>query len=652
MCGIVGIVGSAEPPEAQLQRVRTMAAQLTHRGPDGQGAAVWPGAALGHTRLRIIDLSTGDQPIRNADGSVWVVFNGEIFNYRELRADLERRGHQFYTTSDTEVIPHLYDAYGDGFVEHLNGQFAIALWDANRRRLVLARDRVGMMPLYWHRNDQGRLAFASEIKALLTLDDIEAAMDPLALDQLMTFWSPVSPRTLFKDINELEPGHVLVHSDDSLVIRPYWQWQFPTDSKYREEAPATLADGLRARLLDATRLRLRADVPVGAYLSGGIDSSSLVQLIRETGHVDLDTFSIGFDDPALDESADQGRMAQWVQTRHHQIACGLSDIAEGLPAAIYHAEQPLVRTAPVPMGILSGLVRDNRYKVVLTGEGADEVLGGYDIFKEAKIRHFWGRNPESTRRPLLLGRLYPYLNLASGGGQAFMKQFFGKSLEAVDDPAYTHATRWDGTAQCKLFLSDEFRARVDRDALSCLTERLPREFSQWDYFNRAQYLEARTLMSGYLLNAQGDRMLMKNSVEGRFPFLDHNVIEFANTIAPRYKMQGLNEKALLKRAMRDSLPESVVRRFKQPYRAPDAVAFFTGDSALVDDLLAAPKVREYGYFDAAKIERLVKKCRSGRNLSQRDNTALVTALTVQLWHATFIASPLPAPMPATTRTIV
>jgi hypothetical protein len=339
------------------------------------------------------------------------VFNGEIFNYLELRAELERRGHRFYTQSDTEVIVHLYEEYGDDFPTHLNGQFAIALWDAPRRRLLLVRDRPGILPLYFRR-EGGRLLFGSEVKALLPAMAERPELDRAALNQLMTFWAPVSPASMFRGVEEVRPGEMLIVEGGGLRRQRYWEWTFPTDGDYLDGSVDELAEELHALLLDATRLRLRADVPVGAYLSGGLDSSGISAMVHHLGHPDLRTFSIRFEDPAVDESAHQERMSRHLGTQHTSILCRNADIAAVFPHVIARTEAPVLRTAPAPMSILSGLVRQNGYKVVLTGEGADEALGGYDLFKEAKIRQFWARQPDSRWRPLLLKRLYPYLDIS------------------------------------------------------------------------------------------------------------------------------------------------------------------------------------------------------------------------------------------------
>lgn len=636
MCAIAGILDRGGLGRTDPGELAAMVSQLRHRGPDGTGFYRDDWVGLGHARLSIIDLATGDQPIHNEDRTIQVVFNGEIFNYRELRTRLQAEGHQFYTASDTEVIVHLYESHGVDFVQQLNGQFAIALWDSRQQRLLLVRDRVGILPLFYSVQGQ-RLRFASEVKALLALPDVDARLDPTALDQLFTFWAPVSPRTVFAGVYEVPPGCLLEVQRGDIHERRYWDWQFPTEGGHPPRDPAAAAEELLGLLADATRIRLRADVPVGAYLSGGLDSSSLVALMARQGHPDLNTFSIGFADQALDERTYQQALLDRVATSHHAVHCGTGAVAEWLPLAIRHAETPVLRTAPVPMAMLSARVRAQGMRVVLTGEGADEVLGGYDLFKEDKIRRFWATRPDSRLRPLLLKRLYPYLDITKGQTLVYLQRFFGRDLDRTDSPFYAHLPRWTTTALCKTFFSAELAAQLRASALSAMETLLPPDFGRWHPFNRAQYVEAKSLMSGYLLSAQGDRMLMAHSVEGRFPFLDHRVLEFAAALHPRLKMRALDEKYLLKRAMRDLVPEVIRRRSKQPYRAPNIPAFFQpGAPAYVEELLTEGCLRRYGYFDPAKVALLLRKIRGGHAIGAKDNMALVGILSTQLWHWQFV----------------
>ncbi len=418
-----------------------MISQLHHRGPDGYGTYLKGNIGLAHARLSIIDLEGGSQPIHNEDSSVWVVFNGEIFNYIELRKSLEALGHSFYTHSDTEVIVHLYEEHGDSFVQFLNGQFAIALWDDIRKRLVLARDRVGIRPLFYT-TANGRILFASEVKSLLTQPGVARRMNPQTLAEVFTYWSPLAPSTLFEGIDSLPPGHYMVVEGGNIRVARYWDWSFDANDVDETRSLDDYAEELRGLLIDSVRLQLRSDVPVGAYLSGGLDSSIITSLIKNFTDTPLRTFSVAFEDEEFDESAFQREMVDYLGTHHSELRCSKSDICAAFPQTIWHAESAILRTAPTPLMLLSAKVRAEGYKVVLTGEGADEVFGGYDIFKEAKIRRFWARRPQSKMRPRILEKLYPYLKNSPASGRAFTEKFFSQGMEHKDRAFFAHIPRW------------------------------------------------------------------------------------------------------------------------------------------------------------------------------------------------------------------
>jgi asparagine synthase (glutamine-hydrolysing) len=640
VCGIAGFAAPSIAPDQARPLLERMIATLDHRGPDGRGFLVEPGIGLAHARLSIIDLVSGDQPIHNPDKSVWTVFNGEIFNYVELRAALVRDGAKFYTHSDTEVIVHLYDRYGDGFVEHLNGQFAIALWDKKKQRLVLARDRAGIRPLFYTRKGDA-LYFASELKAILAVVPECRRLNPFGIAEALTYWGAPDPETVFDGIESLPPGHLLaIERDGSRTIRQYWDWSYPqagTPADFDDVESATAA--LHDLLVDAVRLQLRADVPVGAYLSGGLDSSGIVALIRGFTETPVRTFSVTFDDAEFDESEHQQAMVRHLGTDHTTLRVTRRAIGEAFPRLIRHTETPVVRTAPVPLMLLSGEVRKAGYKVVLTGEGADEVFGGYDLFKEAKVRRFWARQPGSKFRPLLLGRLYGYLDKSPVGNPAFAQAFFGQGMQYLDTPVFAHVPRWTTSQKALNFLSPELRDAIGAfDPPAAYAARLPAGMMDWAPLSRDQYVEAKSLMAGYLLCSQGDRVAMANSIEGRFPFLDHRVIEFANRLPPQWKIRGLNEKYILRRALADLLPSDIVNRTKQPYRAPDNQSFFFEGEPLdfVADLMSPERIRAAGYFDAAAVARLTEKCRAGRVQGFADNQAFVGILSTMLLDEHFV----------------
>lgn len=618
-----------------------MISRLSHRGPDGFGFHVDRDCGIAHSRLAIIDLAGGDQPISNEDGSVRVILNGEIFNYIELRAELEQRGHRFATHSDTEVIVHLYEEAGADFVRQLNGQFAIAIWDSKRETLILARDRVGIRPLHFT-NADGRLAFASEIKALFALPGVPRQLDPSGMAECATFWAPVEGHTVFAGVRSLPPGHLMVATADEQKVVRYWDWSFDRADIRASEDPEDLAAELREQLIRAVKLQLRADVPVGAYLSGGLDSSIIAAIVRHCSDTPLRTFSLTFEDAEFDEAPFQEQMAARLGTDHTSIRCTRAAIAAEFPRTILHSEIPIVRTAPTPLMMLSGHVRDTGFKVVLTGEGADEVFGGYDIFKEAKVRRFWARDPASTLRPRILERLYPYLKTSPVRGGAMAQAFFREGMGSEAEPWFAHLPRWNSTGRIRSFFSAELRSAIgDWNATAAISRSLPDGIRTWTALGRDQYMEAHTLMSGYLLSSQGDRVAMANSIEGRVPFLDHHVIEFANRLPSHLKIRGLREKYLLRKAFTDMLPAQIATRTKQPYRAPDSQSFFVEGRPVeyVADLFSEGSLRAAGLFDPAAAGRLFEKCRSGRAIGFADNMAFVFILSTMLLHQQFIARP-------------
>lgn len=636
MCGLAGVLSTRSTYKPSGDLVKKMIRMLNHRGPDGYGYYNDSDISMAHSRLSIIDLSGGAQPIHNMDKSVWVVFNGEIFNYIELRQGLRSKGYKFYTDTDTEVIVHLYDEYGPEFVNYLNGQFAIVIWDINNKKLIMTRDRVGIAPLFYSLQDRS-LVFGSEIKSIIPALEQKPEINLVALDQLFTYWAPVSPNTMFNNIYEVSPGEMIVYHEGRLIKHKYWDLIYPERDEYRSESVDNLSNELRELLVDATRIRLRSDVPVAAYLSGGLDSSVLVSIIKNFTDTPLRTFSIEFEDKGLNESFYQKKLKDYLGTTHSKVLCKESDIASNFMGAIWHTEMPILRSAPVPMSILSSLVHDSNYKVVLTGEGSDEVLGGYDIFKETKIRQFWAKNTDSSMRPALLKRLYPYLDVSPGKAQMYLQNFFGQGLDNSGLSYFSHIPRWDTTSKIKAFYSKEVSDCLSKTSMSDIEAIFPEQLNNWHSFNKAQYIESKSLMAGYLLCSQGDRMLMKNSVEGRFPFLDHRVIEFANALHPKYKMKGLNEKYILKKAMKSYVPDEIINRYKQPYRAPD-IPSFTGANEMeyVNDFLSESKINEYGYFDSFKVNLLRKKINAGKAIGFKDNMAFMGILSTQLLHALFI----------------
>ena len=638
MCGIAGVLNFKGKRKIDRTVLERMVGSLYHRGPDECGFLFDGNFAMGMSRLSIIDLSSGTQPIHNEDESLWIVFNGEIFNYPELRQELEGRGHRFYTSSDTEVIIHCYEEFGLDFVQHLNGQFAIAIWDVGQKKLVLARDRVGIRPLFYA-NHNGKLIFGSEIKAIFAEGSLKPKIRPDGLADIFTFWVNIPPASVFENIQELPPGHLMVADDSGVRMRQYWSYSFPQDGEFSSHDENTLKEELQSLLYDAVTIRLRADVPVAAYLSGGIDSSVISSLVKKYHNNDLITFSVTFRDKHYDERSFQQQMAEKIGPRHHSIEVDDHHIAQDFNEVVWFAEKPLMRTAPAPLFALSSLVRNNNIKVVLTGEGADEMFGGYNIFKEDKVRRFWARQPDSVCRPLLFAKLYNYVLKSDYGMNPFWQAFFKKHLTETENPFYSHLLRWENTAHIRMIFSEEVKQAFQwQEQERRLWQYLSPNLTHWHPLNRAQYLEAALFMNGYLLSSQGDRMMMGHSVEGRFPFLDHRVIEFSAQLPPEYKIKVLNEKYLLKQAYRHMLPREIIERPKQPYRAPIARVFLSPETpGLIRDLLSERKIEEYGYFNPRAVHQLKSKLlRSGANAAARDEMAIVACASTQLLHYHFI----------------
>ncbi len=468
--------------------------RLAHRGPDGSGFYRDANVGLGHTRLAIIDVEGGAQPLSNEDGTLWITFNGEIFNYVELAAELKAHGHIMRTKSDTEVIVHSFEQWGLRCFERFNGQWAMALWDTRTRRLVLSRDRMGVRPLYYACSGDS-LLFASEMKAIFADPRIERRFDAAGLSELFTFWCPVAPRTTFAGIKELAPGEYAVFQEGRVKRTSFWSPSFPPSGSEQCQNLGENSHELRERLIQAARLRfLRSDVPVGAYLSGGIDSSITAAIIARYTQAPLTTFSLRFTDSEFDEGPYQSEMSARLATDHRSVDVSAEDIGRVFPEVVWYAERPLLRTAPAPLFLLSKLVRESGCKVVVTGEGSDEVLAGYDIFREAKVRQFWTRDPSSRKRQRIVELLYPWMERSPTAFPSFARAFFARNLDS-SDPALSHRPRWDSTASIRSMLSEGMRASVDGTQVENeLLARMPPEHVTWDPTQRAQWLEMTTLL--------------------------------------------------------------------------------------------------------------------------------------------------------------
>ena len=656
MCGIAGLLTTSGRP-APRELLLEMAGELAHRGPDGVGLYRDGAFGMVNTRLSIIDLAGGDQPIGSEDGRYWAMQNGEIYNYPELTAELQALGHVFRTRSDTEVLVHAYEQWGEGFLGRLNGEFAIAIWDREARELLLARDRFGIRPLFLA-DLGGDVAFASEASALLRHPAAERRLDPFALVETFTLWSVLPDRSAFPGIRELPAGHLVRVGANGLgPLRRWWDLRFGPREGTRDEPVDALAEELRGLLDDATRIRLRADVPVGVYLSGGLDSSITAALARRHVPRELRAFGVGFEDARFDESRFQDRMAAALGVDLTRVTVSGADVAASLPEVVRRAEKPLLRTAPAPLLRLSRAVRDAGMKVVLTGEGSDEVFGGYGIFQEAMVRRWWAKDPDSTMRPALLARIYPYLSrdLAKGGG--FLSAFFKAGIEDLDDPLYSLRPRIATTRRNLRFLAPDVRATADvvGDPTDRLIAQLPDDFADVGPLGQAQYLEIATFMTPYLLHGQGDRMLMGNSIEGRFPFLDPHVATFAAALPERLRLRDMEEKYLLRRAFAPLLPPEIAERPKRPYRAPILRSFFGPDAPdYVREVLDPERVAASGLFAPEAVRRLVAKCERyvDAGLGEGEEMGLMGVLSTLLLQESMVDRPTLAAPAVPTREVV
>jgi len=602
-----------------------MARAIRHRGPDGFGLAIEPGAGFVSTRLAIVDIAGGWQPLEApADGGL-LVYNGEVYNHPELRRELQAQGETLSTTCDTEVVLRLLQRDGLDALGRLNGQFAFAWWQPGERRLTLVRDRFGVRPLQYALLADGTLVFGSEAKALFASGEVTARPDLAGIDDLFTLWGARPPRTTFAGVSQLAPGSLLVWERGRIVGQRSW-W-----SPAHGENPTGDGD-LSEVLRESVGLRLRADVPVGAYLSGGLDSSLISALAKRKVGGNLRTFSIAFSDPRYDERGQQESVARMLGTTHHVVEAGPAEIAESFPDVIRHAETPLVRTAPVPLFLLARDVHEHGMKVVITGEGADELFWGYDLFKEVSLRELHRTDPERAQR--LIEGLYPHLG-PTGARRGPAWRRFLLETGSSGDPLSSHLTRAAATATVRALYRPELTADAG-GSLERLRAELPAGFDRWSSLERAEWLEMKTLLEPYLLSAQGDRMAMAHAVEGRFPFLDHRVFAHAAGLPAERKLRGLDDKVAIRELAADLLPPEIATRPKQPYRAPEVDPFFAaGAPDWVEESLSPGALAETGIWDPDRVAGLLRRCRAGRATGVREGMALVGVLSTQLWHSAF-----------------
>jgi len=624
MCGIAGIALKEGTRPVDVALLQAMTDRLRHRGPDAEGAFVAAGIGLGSRRLSIIDLETGDQPIANEDGSLVVVCNGEIYNYVELRAELLAAGHEFRTQSDTEVIVHLYEEHGVGCVERLRGMFALALWDSSLRRLFLARDRLGIKPLYYAETARG-LTFASEQKAILEADGVPREFSPRGVNDLFTLGFVAAPATLFASVHQLLPATWLLFEDGSVSIHRYWDVKFPSrDEPAPQIREEEWVEALREKLDEVVRLHLRSDVAVGAWLSGGLDSSAIVSLmLRQLGRP-IHTASLSFDSPGMDEIRTQRTLLDFPEYDliSRVYVCTARDFTR-LPEAMWFSEDPTTSGIEV-MRLLTAEASAHDVKVILTGEGADEVFGGYPWFQFDKLLRPLARLPLPVKRMLLLGSLFPKRFPRVSG------MFLAGPEMNVD--RYRTSVGWGRPAATHRVFSPDLRLRVANAQASGWELELPEAFARWHPFAQLQYYELNVRLPSFI-NHTLDRGSMARSVEARVPFLDHELVEFAARIPPSLKMKGLREKHILREAVADLLPREIADRKKRGLRAPTEAWLRGPLPEFAAELFSERSLRRKGYFDPAGVQELLKEHRSGRSDWTYD---LLGVLALQLWDEIFV----------------
>ena len=632
MCGITGFYHTNYNYAESRGLIRDMVSVLQHRGPDAWGYYTAPKMTLGQTRLSIVDLAGGNQPMEVDD--YIISFNGEIFNYIELKAELKSLGVKFISNSDTEVLLRVYIQFGVAAFEKLNGQFAALIWNRKTEELIAVRDRFGIRPLYYlHHN--GAYYFASEMKVFDKIPGFERDFNAENLFEHALLWNTLGERTVYESVNSLSGGSYALFKNKQLQkVAQYYQlgtnkerYSFSSYTE-AEEAFTTLMD-------DAVKLRLRSDVPVGAYLSGGIDSSVILSLIKSHTKNIFKTFSVGFDDKEYDESKYQKEMVNMIHSDHYAELITYDKVDANFPEAIYHTERPVFRTAPVPLYLLSKKVRNNDIKVVLTGEGADEILWGYDSYKEIQLLEFWSKYPESEIRPLLIKKLYPHLNnYNSAQNYGMMRMFYEGFLGQINNSLASANIRVNNNQILQNYFNKSHGVKFDLDALlNRVNPELP-PVNGWGSLHKNQFVEMRTLLAGYLLSSRGDRMSMAHSVEGRYPFLDHRVVDMLFYIKDNYKLNGFNQKYMLKKAYANRIPQSIVNRPKRPYMSPDLRSFIKSNK-LTDNaafFLNDELVKDYGIFNPKWVNRFLHKFKNGmpENIGYRDNMIICFLLSAQI----------------------
>jgi asparagine synthase (glutamine-hydrolysing) len=616
MCGIAGIVSLEGKPVFE-QEVRDMCMAIVHRGPDDEGFYLSPQAGLGMRRLSIIDLAGGRQPVRNEDGSVCVVFNGEIYNFRELRRQLQDWGHVFSTRSDTEVIVHLYEEYGKDCVHHLRGMFAFALWDERKRQLLVARDRLGIKPLYYGEVG-GRILFASELKSILQIPDVDRQLSRSSLAHLFSFLTTPPDESIIEGIHKLEPGHLLIASPDhATVVERYWNLEFEPDFGKPE---SYFVERLRELLTESVRLHMLSDVPVGAFLSGGIDSSAIVATAAALTSAPVKTFSIGFNESDYNELSYAGLVAMECGTDHHELTLG-PDALDRMTDIAWHLDEPFGDSSAIPTYMVSQLAARS-VKVVLSGDGGDELFAGYDKYVvEQREKSGWSL-------PAPLRRFLEKVSRSMPDGMRGRNFLHHRSLSGAE--RYLDA--------CTLFRDDEMHKLFQPEFAEWMGAHQPwrtkassMESAGSNWLSKLQSLDVNNYLPLDILT-KVDRMSMAHSIETRVPLLDHKVAEFAATIPPEMNLRNGVTKYVLKRAMRGILPERIINRPKRGFAIPLGYWFRGKLGTYVRDLLLGDRARSRGFFNSSYVENLIARHERGQQLDLQ----LWTLISFELWSRAFL----------------
>ncbi|MBL4837425.1 MAG: asparagine synthase (glutamine-hydrolyzing) [Kordiimonadaceae bacterium] len=632
MCGIAGLVNPEFSPEQFPSIITGLLSAIAHRGPDGSGYVMDDKFVMGSVRLAILDPEAGIQPISDEGERYWLCYNGEIYNYLELRSELEALGRTFKTKCDTEVVLQAWLQWGDGCLNRFNGAFGFALYDRKKKRLILARDRFGKRPLFYVQRGNA-LYFASEMKAFLAIPGFTFEQDPEQLRSILGQWTPLPDQTGFKGISSLPMGEWLSFEDGQAEHYTYFRLGFNSDTQIKNEADAL--DKIRSTLSDSVALRLRSDVEVGVYLSGGIDSAIVAHLAKTHAGQSIATFSVTFEDAQFDESAEQKLVAERIGSRHLARHIQHSDIAQACPEAVYHAEIPAFRSAFVPMYLLSKLTREEGVKVILSGEGADEAFLGYDLFKETLLRQEWDTLPEDVRGDRLK-RFYPHLSHYGDRDRAALTGLYQQFSQEHMPGLFSHELRFqNGRFSTRLINTDGAA-----NPFASISELIGSdgEFQEMSAVQKAQWLEYKTLLSGYLLSTQGERMSLAHGVENRCPFLDPAVLDIAAATNLKFD-DGFREKRLLREAFRGDLPAAVVDKRKFPYRAPDTEAFVAECPEYLELLLSDTELEKLPFLNKKFARLLINKLftTSPDRISTKENQTFMFLLNIALLNYQFVA---------------